>query len=118
MTLPREVRNHHTIWVDVPGGRTSAIRYAMDDDRLVCFGDDGLSKVANGQRMTAGVWGIASGPPDANFWVTVKELTPDQVTLATLADVVGGMPLGRNADEVLATLETMRLTRRVVTLEG
>lgn len=118
MSLPSEVRNHHTIWVDVPGGRTAAVRYAMDGDRLVCFGDDGLSVVAGGARLTAGVRGLASGPPEANFWVRVKELGPDEVPIALLADIVGYRPLGRSADEVLRNLEAMRRSRRLVALEG
>ena len=118
MTLPSEVRSHHTIWVDVPGGRATAVRYAMDEDRMVCFGDDGLSGVADGARLTAGIWGIASGPPEANFWVRVKDLGPDEVPIALLSDIVGDRALGRTADEVLRNLEAMRRSRRLVALEG
>ena len=118
MSLPAEVHGHHTIWVEVPGGRTAAVRYAMDGDRIVCFGDDGLSGVADGARLTAGVRGLASGPPEANFWVRVKELAPADVSIALLSDIVGDRPLGRSGDEVLRNLEAMRSSRRLFALEA
>ena len=118
MNLPNEVRHHQTIWVDLPDGRTVGVRYAMDGDRVVCFGDDGLSGAANGERLTAGLRGLASGPPEANFWVRVRELGPEDVTVALLSDIVGDRPLGRTADEVLRNLEGMRHSRRLVALEG
>lgn len=118
MSLPSEVRSHHTIWVEVPDGRTVAIRYAMDGDRIVCFGDDGLSGVASGTRLTAGVRGLASGPPEANFWVRVQDLGLEEVPVALLSDIAGHVPLGRDSDETLRTLEAMRRSRRLVALEG
>lgn len=118
MSLPSEVRGHHTVWVEVPDGRTVAVRYAMDGDRIVCFGDDGLSGVTNGARLTAGVRSLASGPPEANFWVRLQELRFDEVPVALLSDIVGHTPLGRDADEMLRNLEAMRRSRRLVALEG
>lgn len=118
MSLPSEVSSHHTIWVEVPDGRTVAVRYAMDGDRIVCFGDDGLRGVADGTRLTAGVRGLASGPPEGNFWIRVQELGPDEVPVALLADIVGHTPLGRDADAVLRNLEAMRRSRRLVALAG
>jgi hypothetical protein len=118
MSLPSEVRQHHTIWVDVPDGRNTGIRYAVDGDRVVCFGDDGLSGAVDGTRLTADVRGLASGPPDASFWVRVKDLAPEDVSVALLSDIVGHRPLGRSADEVVGNLEVMRHSRRLVALEG
>jgi hypothetical protein len=118
MSLPSEVSGHHTIWVEVPDGRTVAVRYAMDAGRIVCFGDDGLSGIASGARLTAGVRGLASGPPEANFWVRLQDLRPDEVSVALLSDIVGHRPLGRDADESLRNLEAMRCSRRLVALEG
>ena len=46
MSLPTEVRSHQTVRIDVPGGRTVAVRYELDGDDLVCFGDDGLGRRA------------------------------------------------------------------------
>ena len=90
----------------------------MDGDRLVCFGDDGLSEAVDGTRLTADVRGLASGPPDASFWIRVKDLAPEDVSVALLSDVVGHRPLGRSSDEVLGNLEAMRHSRRLVALEG
>ena len=118
MTLPTEVRSHHTIWVERPDGRTAGIRYAMDGDRIVCFGDDGLTGVPDGARLTAGVRGIATGPPEADFWIRVQDLKPDEVSIALLSDIVGTAPLGRTADEVNGKLEEMRHSRRLVALDG
>jgi len=118
MTLPSEVRSHHTVWVERPDGRTAGIRYAMDGERIVCFGDDGLTGVPDGARLTAGVRGIATGPPEANFWIRVRDLSPDDVSVALLSDIIGDAPLGRDTDEVLRRLETIRHSRRLVALEG
>ena len=118
MSLPTEVRTHQTVWIDVPGGRTAAVRYEMDGDRIVCFGDDGLSGIPAGTKVTASVGGLADGPLDAMFWVYVRELDPDSVSLALLSDLVGDRALGRTSEEVVRNLEGMRHSRRLVALEA
>jgi hypothetical protein len=118
MSLPSEVRSHQTVWIDVPGGRTSGARYEMDGDRIVCFGDDGLSGLVAGARVTASLGGLANGPLDAMFWVQVRELDPDDVPIALLSDLVGDRALGRSIEEVVANLEGMRRSRRLVALEA
>jgi len=118
MSLPSEVRTHQTVWIDVPGGRTAAVRYEMDGDRLVCFGDDGLSGLAAGTQVTAAVRGLAGGPLDAMFWVHLRELRPEDVSLALVSDLVGDRSLGRNSAEVIRNLEGIRSSRRLVALEG
>lgn len=118
MSLPSEVRKHQTVWVDVPGRRTAAVRYEMDGDRIVCFGDDGLSSLAAGTKVTASLGGLADGPLDVIFWAYVKEVNPNDVSLALLSDLVGDRALGRTSGEVVRNLEAMRSSRRLVTLEG
>jgi hypothetical protein len=118
MSLPSEVRAHQTVWIDVPGGRTAAVRYEMEGDRLVCFGDDGLSGLVAGTQVTAGVRGLADGPLEAMFWVHVRELDPEDVSLAVLSDLVGDRVLGRSIEEVVRNLEEMRRSRRLVALEA
>jgi hypothetical protein len=118
MTLPSEVRSHQTLWIDVPGGRTAAVRYEMDGDRLVCFCDDGLGGLVAGTHITAGVRGLAGGPLDAMFWVHVRDLDPDDVSIALLTDRVGDRAHGRTSEEVVRNLEEMRRSRRLVALEA
>lgn len=118
MSLPSEVRKHQTVWIDVPGGRTAAVRFEMDGDRLVCFGDKNLSGIQAGTRVTASVRGLADGPLDVMFWAQLKELDPVDVSLALLSDLVGDRALGRTSEEVVCSLEAMRKSRRLVTLEG
>ena len=118
MSLPSGVRSHQTIWVDLPNGHTTAVRFAMDEDRLVCFGDDGLGGLVAGTHITAGVRGLAGGSLDAMFWVHVRDLDPDDVSIALLSDLVGDRPLGRTAEEVVRNLEDMRRSRRLVALEA
>ena len=117
MAFPAEVRSHHTIWVDLPGCRTAALRYTADGDRLVCLGDDGLSGVADGARLFASVRGLNSGPLERYFRVTVRDLDGRDVALATVADLVGDTALGRTAGEVEAALDSIRSSRRLVALE-
>lgn len=118
MSLPAEARSHHTVWVDLPGGRMAAVRYAADGDRLVCLGHDGLAAVPAGTRLTVALRGLACGPEVRQFWVRVNELPAEDVSLGLLAEVVGDRPLGRSSDEVHCTLEEIRSTRRLVALEA
>jgi hypothetical protein len=118
VSLPSEVRKHQTVWIDVPGGRTAAVRFEMDGDRLVCFGDVGLRSIQAGTRVTAAVRGLADGPLDVMFWAQLRELDPAEVSLALLSDLVGDRALGRTSEEVVRKLEAMRTSRRLVTLEA
>ena len=118
MSLPNEVRSHQTVWIDVPGGRTAAVRFEMDGDRLVCFGDKSLSGVVGGTRVTAGVRGLADGPLDVMFWAHVTDLEPEDVSIAIVSDLVGDQALGRTMEEVVRNLEGMRHSRRLVALDA
>lgn len=118
MSLPAEVKGHQLVWVDVPGGRTRAIRVVADGDRLVCFGDDGLSGVAEGTGLFASVRGLACGPLEKYFRVRLHQIGPDDVSLGQVADLLGNTRLGHTAAEVTAALETQRSSRRLVALEG
>jgi hypothetical protein len=90
----------------------------MDGDRIVCFGDDGLRSLPAGTKVTASLGGLADGPLDVMFWAYVRELDPDDVSLALLSDLVGDRSLGRTSEEVVRNLEAIRRSRRFVTLEG
>ena len=118
MALPAEVKGHQLVWVDLPGGRTRAVRVVADGDRLVCFGDDGLSAVPEGTGLYASVRGLACGPLEKYFRVHLHRLAPDEVSLSQVADLLGNTPLGRSAAEVAAALEVHRSSRRLVALDG
>ena len=118
MTLPNEIRSHHTVWVDLPGGRTRALRYVADGDRLICLGDDGLSGVADGTRLFASLRGLACGPLERYFRVAVRDVAGEDLGLGTIAEILGDTALGRTSAEVEATLTTLRSSRRFVALEG
>jgi len=89
-----------------------------DGDRLVCLGDDGLADVAEGTRLFASLRGIACGPLERYFRVSVRDVAGDDLGLGTLAELLGDTALGRNGAEVEATLESIRASRRFVALEG
>lgn len=117
MSLPAEARSHHTLWLELLGGeRTVAVRYAAEEGRLVCLGDDGLAGTPAGSRLVAALRGLACGPLERSFWVRVEDLSPEDVGLGVLAELVGDRPLGRTSDEVHRTLEEIRATRRLVAL--
>lgn len=119
MPLPPEIRSHHTVWVDLPGGgRTVAVRYASDGERILCLGDDGLAGVPAGARLTAALRGLACGPREGSFWVRIEDVAPEEISIGLLADLLGDRPLGRTGDEVLQHLEEIRSTRRLVALTG
>jgi hypothetical protein len=118
MTIPNEVRSHHTVWLDLPGGRTRALRYVTDGERLICRGDDGLAGVPAGATLFASLRGLACGPLERYFRVSVREVDGAELGLGTLAELLGDTPLGRNTAEVEATLEALRSSRRFVALEA
>ena len=118
MSLPPEASSHHTIWLELPGGRTAAVRYASDNGRLVCLGDDGLAGIPAGSRVVAALRGLACGPLEQSFWVRVEDLAPDGVSVGLLSELLGDRSLGRSREEVERTLEEIRTTRRLVSLEA
>lgn len=116
MTLPAAVKSHHTVWVTAPGAKPRAVRYAVDGDRLVCFGDDGLSSVPDGTRVTLAVHEIAGGHMLATFAASLREVDPDAVDTNALVEALGHVSLGRTLAEVEANIDKHRRTRRIVEL--
>jgi hypothetical protein len=68
--------------------------------------------------MIAALRGLACGPLERSFWVRVEEVSPDDVELGVLAELLGDRPLGRTSDEVRRSLEEIRATRRLVAITG
>ncbi len=114
MALPNGVRSYHTVWVQAPGKRPVPVRYALGEDELVCFGDDGLADVPAGTRVNATIHEIACGPPVISFYATLRELEPDAVPLGVVADVAGNLSLPRTRGG--DPLDELRRTRRIVAL--
>lgn len=116
MALPKDVTSGHTVYVERPGRRPAKVRYAVAGERLVCFGDDGLSTIPDGATVHAAVHDLHFGPPLFTFDAHVRELAPEDVDREALLELLAHVPLGRSLAEVEATVEVQRTTRRVVEL--
>jgi hypothetical protein len=116
MALPKDASSHHTVWVTSPGDRVHAVRYATAGDHLYCFGDDGLRAVHDGTRVGATLHRIANGPPVAAFDATVRTVTPDEVEVEAVLELLAHDPLGRTLEEVEAAADDARRHRRIVEL--
>jgi hypothetical protein len=118
MSLPAPVKSHHTLWVTPPGGKPRAMRYAVDGDRVVCFGDDGLASVPDATRVSVAVHEIAGGAALATFPASLRTLAPEEVDTNVLVELLAHVSLGRTLAEVEANVEAQRRQRRVVELAG
>ena len=117
MALPVDAQSHHTIWLRQGDSPAHPVRYAVAGDHLVCFGDDGLTAVQDGQRMSATVHAIACGPPLVTFDVTVREMLPDDVDILTMSDLLANVMEGDGTVEgAVRWLDGERHHRRIVEL--
>jgi hypothetical protein len=116
MGLPSTASSHHTVWVGPPGDVPHPVRYAVDGDRLVCFGDDALAGIPDGTRVTAAIHEIAGGPAVASFGGSLQHLAPKEVPGEALLELLAHVPLGRDLDEVQASLSRVRAGRRIVAI--
>jgi hypothetical protein len=116
MSLPAPVKSHHTVWITPPAGKPRAVRYAVDGDRVVCFGDDGLASVPDGTRVSAAVHEIAGGVALATFPASLRTLAPAEVDTNVLVELLAHVALGGTLAEVEANIDAHRSQRRVVEL--
>lgn len=117
MGLPRAVGSHHTAWVDAPSLREPVpVRYASDDDTIYCFGDDGLSDVPSGERVSATVHEISGGQAVAHVAGTLREIDGDAIAEDALLELLAHVPLGRDLDEVRGSLDRHRAQRRILAI--
>jgi hypothetical protein len=116
MTLSPEVVRHHTAWVQGPDSRPRPVRYAVDRDRLVCFGDQLPSDATNGRQVSVTVHEIAGGPALAQLHGIVHDIAADDVDRNTVLDLLEHMSLGRTSSEVDESI-TAHLHRRLVALD-
>jgi len=109
MPLAKEITSHHTMWFSVGGHAPVAVRYAVDNDEVICFGDKGLRDLVEGSTVVGTVHDIASGPPLLATSFDVRVLVRADVALGTIGELVGHIsPTG--------TWEEARLKRRLLGL--
>jgi hypothetical protein len=116
MSLPKAVTSHHTAWVSGPGAVAHPVRYAVVGERLVCFGDDALSGVGEGARVSVAIHEIAGGQLVAAFTASLHQLAPEDVDAQALGELLDHVALGRTLQEVEAHLSQERARRRIVEL--
>lgn len=121
MSLPDEVRGHHTAWV-APAGtgadhQRAPVRFALAGESLVRFGDKERADVANGTRVMVTSHEIHDGPPLASFAATLRDVDPSEVDREALAELLAHVSLGRDIAEVSEHLDEIRRHRRVVALD-
>lgn len=116
MSLPGAVTSHHTAWVNGSDSIPHPVRYAVDGDRLVCFGDDSLANVAEGARVSVSIHEIAGGHLVTAFSGSLHELAPEMVNTNALLELLEHVALGRTLEEVEAHLADERAHRRIVEL--
>lgn len=119
MTFPAAVTSHHTIWIGcaTSGCQPHPVRYSVDGERLVCFGDGVLSDVADGTRVRAAVHEIAGGPVLAEFGATVRTATDEKIDSSAFVSLLDHVSLGRDAVEVERSLAKQRSSRRLLIIQ-
>jgi hypothetical protein len=116
MALPAAVSSHHTAWVTVPGSSAHPVRYAVDGERLVCFGDDSLATVPDSSRVSVSIHEIAGGRVLAEFGASLRRMAPDAVAMNALVELLDHVPLGRTLDEVQVHLADQQAHRCILEL--
>ena len=116
MTLSAEVTRHHTAWVHCAECRPHPVRYAVDGDRLVCFGDELAADATNGRQVFVTVHEIAGGPALAELTGTIHDVAADDLDPNAILDLLEHVSLGRTAAEV-DTAITRHRQRRLVTFQ-
>src|SRR4029078_6284803 len=108
MTLPASVTRHHTAWGHCDDCRPHPVRYAIDGDRMVCFGDALPAGATAGRRVFVTAHEIAGGQTlvqmsSKQTAVAVADVDPNAVI-----DLLEHVSLGRTADEVEVAIERHR----------
>lgn len=76
---------------------------------MIVLGDERLAAFHDGDRVSATINDLHSGPPLVTFAVTVHELASDEVALSVFADVVGHRQLTTSSEEAKATRRLLAL---------
>lgn len=115
MTLPSPVARHHTAWVRCDDCSPRAVRYAVDGDHIVCFGDELPDDAVNGRQVFVSVHEIAGGPALADFTGTVHDVDASDLDANAVLELLDHVSLGRTMPEVERAIARHR-ARRLVTL--
>ena len=118
MTLSSEVTRHHTAWVHCSECEPHAVRYAVDRDQIVCFGDKLPADATDGRNVFVTVREIAGsgGHALAHLSGTIRDLEPGSVDPNAILELLEHVSLGRTADEVEAAIRRHQ-QRRIVALD-
>jgi len=113
MTLPAPVARHHTAWIHCADCRPHPVRYSVDGDKMVCFGDELPAGATDGCRMFVTVHEIAGGPALAEMSLTLRDVAADELDPNAVLDLLEHVSLGRTAEEVDRAIARHR-SRRLV----
>lgn len=118
MPLPPAATSHHTVWVScgATGCHPRPVRYSVDGEALVCFGDGALRDVRDGTRVRAAIHEIAGGPLVAEFYATARTAADGDVDPSAFAGLLDHVSLGRDAAQVDQSLAEQRSSRRLLVL--
>ena len=93
------------------------MRYAVDSDRIVCFGDDLPRGTQDHERVRVSVHEIAGGVLVDEFNGVLCDVTADELDPNTVLDLLEHVALGRTIAEVNRAVARHR-TRRLVAIAG
>ncbi len=116
MTLSAEIVRHHTAWIQGPRSGARPVRYAIEGDHLVCFGEELPADATNGRQVLVTVHEIAGGPALARLRRTVHDLAAGDVDRNAVLELLEHVSLGRTTGEVNAAI-AVHLRRRLVALD-
>jgi hypothetical protein len=89
------------------------VRYAVDGDRMVCFGDELPANARDGQLVFVTIHEIAGGQALAEITTALHDVAADEVDANAVLDLLEHVALGRTRSEVAAAVGRHR-TRRLV----
>lgn len=115
MSLHAAVNRHHTAWIHCDNCSPHPVRYAVDGDRIVYFGDQLPHEAVDGRRVTVTVHEIAGGQALAEFSGPLRDVGADDVDPNAVLDLLEHVALGRTPSERDTALARHR-TRRLVTV--
>jgi hypothetical protein len=116
MTLPAAVLAHSAARVHRPGeARVRVVRYAVQGDALLCFGDGSLAGLRDGEHVFVDITN-ANGSLEDEFAATLREARADQVDPRAFNQLVENLPLGWTRAEMESALTRLH-ARRLVLLQ-